>query len=37
MDVAIHQAAGDDGSATVNAEIRPTPQGGYTFEQVLMP
>ncbi|MET9910426.1 hypothetical protein ABZZ74_27115 [Streptomyces sp. NPDC006476] len=37
LDIAVHQAAGGDGSATVNAEIRLTPQGRYTFEQVLMP
>ncbi|MCH5672710.1 ABC transporter substrate-binding protein [Streptomyces gilvus] len=71
LGVAIHQAAGDDGSASVNAEstlsqlvtgvsaagvtgpvqldsdgnphnkpmalVRLTPQGRYTFEQVLMP
>ncbi|MEU1273853.1 hypothetical protein [Streptomyces sp. NPDC005799] len=37
LGIAVQRAAGDDGSATVNAEIRLTPQGRYTFEQVLMP
>ncbi|WP_280117594.1 hypothetical protein [Streptomyces griseorubiginosus] len=37
LSIADHQSAGDDGSATVNPEIRLTPQGRYTFEQALMP